>query len=97
VDAFEEVSAVSDSIAAYAADLRARLVTAGLLDNTTGLPRSVSTSADSAGAVWNYMMYAEDRSKGIHNPLYVKDLLASSINYISGPAPLAAHWRLPKD
>jgi len=45
---------------------------------------SASTSADSAGAVWNYLMAKEDRSRGIHNPRYILDLPNSSILYIDG-------------
>jgi hypothetical protein len=62
------------------------------VDATSGLPRSVTTSADSAGAVWNYLLVEEDRSKGMHNPAYMMDLLQSAIVYIQGPAPQAAHW-----
>lgn len=77
---------VRDSVETLAADLRARLVAAGLLDGTTGLPKAVSTSKDSAGAVWNYMSVEEDRSVGMHNPAYAMDLLRSSIQYIQGSA-----------
>jgi hypothetical protein len=68
-------------------DLRGRLVAAGLVSGTTGLPRSVTTSSDSAGAVWNYLMALEDRSRGVHNRKYVHSLLQSAISYISGTLP----------
>lgn len=100
VDDFSEIGpgySYSDSIEVLAADLKARLVAAGLLDATSGSPRSVSTSADSAGAVWNYLMVEEDRSVGMHNPQYAKDLLRSAILYIQGPAPQAAHLRSSRD
>lgn len=84
--------AFQDRVDSLVTDLRTRLVAAGLVDATTGLPKSVTTSADSAGAVWNYLMIEEDRSKGIHNPKYALGLLQSSINYISGPGPQVAHW-----
>ena len=46
------------------------------------------TSADSAGAVWNYLIAHEDGSHGIHNAQYIMDLLNSAIQFIqTGPAP----------
>jgi hypothetical protein len=80
------------------AALRAKLVTAGLVDGTTGLPKSVSTSKDSAGAVWNYLIAGvEDRSRGVHNAQYIMGLLNSAIQYISGPQPQMAHMRISRD
>jgi hypothetical protein len=90
IDDFAEIGpgySMRDSVEAYTADLKARLVAAGLVDAATGLPRAVSTSRDSAGAVWNYMFVEEDRSVGMHNPLYALDLLKSSIQYMSRPTP----------
>jgi hypothetical protein len=77
-------------------DLRTRLVSAGLVSGSTGLPRPVVTSSDSAGAVWNYLLATEDRSKGVHNRKYIQGLLKSGISYIQGAlvpvegAPVAA-------
>ena len=61
----------------------------------------VVMTADSLGAVFNYVYVLEDRSMGIHNPYYAEDLLKSSIDFMNGtPAkapgqidlrPLAAH------
>ena len=51
------------------------------------LPTSVTTSADSAGAVWNLLLAKEDRSHGVHNPKYIVGLLRSAIEYITGPPP----------
>ncbi len=81
------LGAVQDSVDVLLEDLKANLITAGLLDATTGLPKTVKTSADSAGAVWNYRMISDDRSKGVHNPKYVMGLLKSSIQYIQSPPP----------
>lgn len=95
INDFNEVGpgySVQDSVDFLVADLKSRLVTASLLDATSGLPRTVSTSADSAGAVWNYLVAKYDRSRGVHNAEYIMGLLNSSISYISGPAPQAAHW-----
>jgi hypothetical protein len=72
---------VTDSLVT---DLRTRLVAAGLVNGSTGLPRTAVTNVDSAGAVWNYMLAVEDRSRGVHNRKYIQGLLQSAIDYISG-------------
>jgi hypothetical protein len=87
IDDFNEVGpgySVQDSVVTLIASLRSRLVTAGLVDATSGLPKSVTTSADSAGAVWNYLMASEDRSEGVHNAEYIMGLLNSAILYMDG-------------
>jgi hypothetical protein len=77
-------------------ELRTRLVAAGLVDDASGnpvqMPSGTTTSADSAGAVWNYMCVIEDRSRGVHNRKYMQSLLESGIAFMDGalaPAPLA--------
>ena len=59
------------------------LETAGLVDDdhhpVSG--RTVST-ADSAGALYNFLFVEEDRSVGVHNTDYAVGLLMSSINYL---------------
>jgi hypothetical protein len=101
IDDFNEVGpgySVQDSVDALKADLKARLVAAGLMDGTTERPRPVTTSADSAGALWNYLVAKYDRSRGVHNAKYIMGLLQSSIQYIEGPAPLATvHLRVDND
>ena len=71
---------------------------AGLLEDAglwaNGGPKVVTTSVDSAGAVWNLAMAEEDRSEGVHNPAYIKGLLDSSIKFMEGtlkPTTLAAN------
>jgi hypothetical protein len=76
------VDAVQDSVDFYSAQLATQLENAGLLSG--GLPAADSTSADSAGAVWNYLMATEDRSHGVHNAKYILGLLKSSILYMEG-------------
>lgn len=68
-----EISALMDS-------LRTKLIAAGLMDTTDHAIEDVTTSADSAGALWNYLFVKEDKSKGIHNYDYAKSLLESSIS-----------------
>ncbi len=48
--------------------------------------REVAT-ADSAGAVFNYLFVHEDRSHGVHNAEYTIGLLESSINYLLTGSP----------
>ena len=57
------------------------LETAGLLEDEHPLSVTVAT-ADSAGAVFNWLFVHEDRSLGIHNTEYAVGLLQSSINYM---------------
>jgi len=77
---------VQDSVETLIGQLASLLETANLLDNT-GYPLEVTTSADSAGAVWNYLIAHHDGSHGVHNSKYIIGLLESSIQYIQGPAP----------
>ena len=79
-----------------AANLLNLLVNAGLM-MPDGRPASVTVNdADSAGAVWNYMMYKEDQSSGVHNYKYTRDLLESAIQFMGGsPAPPVAEEQRP--
>lgn len=81
-----DVHGAQTEVDSLTADLQARLVTAGLL-SSSGTPKSDTTSADSAGAVWNLVTVKEDRSHGVHNFGYIRSLLLSSIQFISGNAP----------
>ncbi len=84
-------NSVQDSVSTMLETLRLKLVAAKLLNDTTGtnadLPKSVTTSADSAGAVWNYLMVEADRSEGVHNAKYILGLLDSSIRFLDRGAP----------
>lgn len=82
---FGDVGHVQATVDSLIADLSARLQAAGL--TTAGVPRSVTTSKDSAGAVYNLVLATEDRSHGVHNSKYIQGLLRSSILYISGNLP----------
>jgi hypothetical protein len=72
-----------DSMVVVLGDL---LVAEGLLDDG-GHPISGDVTEDLAGALWNYLLVIEDRSRGIHNPNYTKGLLQSSIEFISTQPP----------
>jgi formate-dependent nitrite reductase cytochrome c552 subunit len=94
IDDFNEVtlngSSVQDSVDVLITALRTRLENANLVNasgSNAGLPKAVTTSADSAGAVWNYLIAQEDRSHGVHNPKYILGLLSSSIDFMDGSLP----------
>jgi hypothetical protein len=90
-------------------ELAGYLYNAGLLewvlnedgtDSTLEPPEDrVVATADSAGALFNYLLVYEDRSLGIHNPYYAMDVLDATIQFMTptpdktGTAlePLAAH------
>jgi hypothetical protein len=47
----------------------------------------VVTTADSAGALYNFLFVEEDRSLGVHNTDYAVGLLQSSINFLDTGSP----------
>lgn len=77
---------IQDSVTVLKDDLLTALVNAGLM-LPDGEPESVTTSADSAGAVWNFLIVDQDRSMGVHNSRYIIGLLESSIQYLAGDLP----------
>ena len=85
---YRRYQTTTDSLAT---ELRTRLVAGGLWSDANDEPRAVTTSSDSAGAVWNYLMAVEDRSRGVHNPKYIQGLLQSGIAFMDGAlaAPVA--------
>jgi nitrate/TMAO reductase-like tetraheme cytochrome c subunit len=87
-DTFDEVTslAVQDSVETLLGNLQALLITAGMLDSTSHEPPDdvVVTTADSVGALWNYLFVEEDQSHGVHNPEYAIGLLRSAIIFMGG-------------
>ncbi len=83
---FSEVGlgfSVQDSVEVLIGELTTRLEAAGLIE--AGHAKSgVTTSADSAGAVWNLLVAKQDRSSGVHNAKYIMGMLRSSILYMDG-------------
>jgi len=73
-----------DIIEAYLDTLGEALVTAGLVDEDHHPIEDVTTSADSAGALWNFLIVEEDRSHGIHNTDYAVALLKSGLMHLRG-------------
>lgn len=52
--------------------------------------KTIEVPIDVAGAVYNFMTYQEDRSRGIHNPLFIEAMLKRAIEYLNNnPAPVA--------
>jgi hypothetical protein len=71
------------------ADLEADLIAAGMLVEEVDGSISIVTAsyqADSAGALWNYLLIEEDRSMGVHNPAYANALLTNSIDALAAPS-----------
>lgn len=83
LDDFDKDDVQSD-IEELLADLGLLLETAGLIHDGHPIEDRVVSSADSAGAIWNYLIVEEDRSHGIHNPDYMIGLLESSIAFMNG-------------
>jgi hypothetical protein len=80
-----DVNGVQSELLGLAAVLDSLLTDAGLWDS--GHPHQGLTSVDSAGAVWNLLMFEEDRSWGVHNAKYMRGLLQSSIDFMNGVLP----------
>jgi formate-dependent nitrite reductase cytochrome c552 subunit len=85
----EENFSVQDSVDVLIGELRTKLEAAGLWEGGVDgdVKVGATTSADSAGALWNLLMAKEDRSHGIHNPKYIMGLLQSSIEFMQGTLP----------
>lgn len=54
-----------------------------IINPSDGLFTSTKVSRGQAGAAYNYRTYVEDRSRGVHNPVYFEGLLKSSIQYMN--------------
>lgn len=50
-------------------------------------PGVTGLSADEAGAVYNYLLMARGGAGGIHNPIYVRQLIFDSFFAVVGSAP----------
>ncbi len=60
------------------------LLVIGNLADTLGVPKNrVISTADSAGALYNFLFVEDDRSLGVHNTDYAVGLLRSSINFLA--------------
>ena len=82
-----DYNGVQTEITGLLAELQTLLFAAGFV-NAEGTPvTATGRPADDAGAIWNFMFVGrEDRSLGVHNPAYARDLLQSSIDYMESRA-----------
>jgi hypothetical protein len=44
-------------------------------------------SADTAGALYNYLLLARGSANGVHNPVYTRELIYDSYKSLVGTAP----------
>ena len=51
------------------------------------LPGTSGVTADFAGALYNYLLLARGSAGGVHNPVYVRELIYDSVKAITGKAP----------
>ncbi len=90
-----DINGTQSDVEASLVQLRNTLSTKGWIDTTSSggeynmdvvvatSSKPLKLSANQAGALYNYMMIAADRSMGVHNPNYIKTLLTGSINAVS--------------
>jgi hypothetical protein len=50
-------------------------------------PGATGVPADTAGALYNYLLLARGSAYGVHNPLYTRELIYDSYKAIAGTAP----------
>ena len=50
------------------------------------MPGVTGLTGDEAGAVYNYLLLARGSAGGVHNPLYVRELIFDSVSSITGSA-----------
>jgi hypothetical protein len=56
------------------------------LDGT--MPGVTALTANEAGALYNYLLLARGAAGGVHNPIYVRQLIYDSVFSITGSAPV---------
>jgi len=79
-----EVEGVQTEMHDMLDSLAVLLVAAGFIDEDHHPINGVTVStADSAGALYNFLFIEEDRSVGVHNTAYAVSLLRSSINFLN--------------
>jgi hypothetical protein len=83
-----DVNGAQTAVAALIEELHGLLAEHGLYSEETfeegGHPVTGMRSANEAGAVFNYILFAEDRSNGVHNTKYSKAVLTNTIEMVRG-------------
>jgi hypothetical protein len=51
------------------------------------MPGVTGLTADQAGALYNYLILARGSAGGVHNPIYVRQLVYDSVLAVTGSAP----------
>ncbi len=74
-----KITTLTNDVTSKIATLQAKLTTAGIYNASTALAKTGTFKANAVLAYLNYNTVVEDRSKGIHNPGYIKALLDNSI------------------
>jgi Zn-finger protein len=82
-----DVNMVQTEVDSMMTVLHDLLETAGMVDDGGHPIEDFVASADSAGALWNFLIVEEDRSMGVHNSDYAKSLLDSGIKFLNGELP----------
>jgi hypothetical protein len=75
----EKIEETQEEIEGLLEDLAAELLAANVIDSSGTLKTPATLAPDVAGAYLNFITIEEDRSLGVHNYLYIKKLLESSI------------------
>jgi hypothetical protein len=74
-----DIDGTQTEVQAMLDELEQALIARGLLDEE-GHPAVASVPEEQAAALWNWIYIAhEDRSLGVHNPVYTRDLLEASL------------------
>ncbi len=86
------VDSAQTHIEALLEELGTELQSVGLFDATNHPVSGSIADPNLAGAMFNFLMVEEDRSEGVHNFDYARDLLEASIDYVQNnpPAPTAS-------
>ncbi len=77
-----KIQTTQDGVQAQLDQLKTALINHGVL-SSTGRLNTGKYPAGVAGAYWNYDLIEMDRSLGVHNADYTRDLLQGSIDYLN--------------
>lgn len=85
---------IIDSITTLASNLKDSLLARDYLVDSGSTYKyftpSTTIPATAAKILYNYLLYEMDGSRGVHNPVYMRELLTASINRLDSLPPLAA-------